>query len=124
MFRFVTPLFAKPVHEGTGKGIDTQSKIKTYANSKKRVRYLIKTYKEPVLGRRIPRREEFTVGIVGTPPKVIGTMQIVIDTTRWKISTRTASRRTTNSLFHYVCPPQIEPDRLQEIDRGNGAPRL
>lgn len=110
------PLFAKPVHEGTGKGIDTQSKIKTYAELKKRVRYLIKTYKEPVLVEEYLAGEEFTVGIVGTPPKVIGTMQIVIDTTQVEDFYSYRVKEDYEQFVHYVCPPQIEPDRLQEIE--------
>lgn len=110
------PLFAKPVHEGTGKGIDTQSKIKTYAELKKRVRYLIKTYKEPVLVEEYLAGEEFTVGIVGTPPKVVGTMQIVIDTTQVEDFYSYRVKEDYEQFVHYVCPPQIEPDRLQEIE--------
>lgn len=110
------PLFAKPVHEGTGKGIDTQSKIKTYAELKKRVRYLIKTYKEPVLVEEYLEGQEFTIGIVGNPPKVIGTMQIVIDTGQVEDFYSYHVKEEYETFVHYVCPPQIEPDRLQEIE--------
>lgn len=110
------PLFAKPVHEGTGKGIDTQSKIKTYAELKKRVRYLLKTYKEPVLVEEYLEGQEFTVGLVGNPPKVLGTMQIVIDTSQVEDFYSYRVKEEYETFVHYVCPPQIEPDRLQEIE--------
>lgn len=110
------PLFAKPVHEGTGKGIDSQSKIKTYPQLKSRVKHLIKTYHEPVLIEEYLEGEEFTVGIVGNPPRVIGTMQVIFDTTQVEDYYSYRVKEEYEKFVHYVCPPKIEPDRLQQIE--------
>jgi D-alanine-D-alanine ligase len=110
------PLFAKPVHEGTGKGIDSESKIKTYPKLKSRVKYLLKTYREPVLIEEYLEGDEFTVGIVGTPPHVIGTMQIVIDTDQVEDFYSYRVKEDYERYVHYVCPPKIEPDRLEQIE--------
>jgi len=110
------PLFAKPVHEGTGKGIDSESKIKTYPKLKSRVRYLLKTYREPVLIEEYLEGDEFTVGIVGVPPHVIGTMQIVFDTSQVEDFYSYHVKEEYEQYVHYICPPKIEPDRLEQIE--------
>ncbi len=110
------PLFAKPVHEGTGKGIDANSRINNYPKLKSKVKYLIKTYKEPVLIEEYLEGEEFTVGIVGTPPKVIGTMQIVFDTGKSEDFYSYHVKEDYESLVHYICPPKMDSDRLQQIE--------
>jgi D-alanine-D-alanine ligase len=110
------PLFAKPVHEGTGKGIDEKSKIKTYPQLKSRVKYLIKNYHEPVLIEEYLEGEEFTVGIVGNPPHVIGTMQVVFDTSKVEDFYSYKVKEHYEEFVHYVCPPKIDPDRLESIE--------
>lgn len=110
------PMFAKPVHEGTGKGIDNQSKIESYPQLRSRIRYLIKTYKEPVLIEEFMEGEEFTVGIVGSPPRVIGTMQIVIDTNQVENYYSYRVKAEYEKFVHYVCPPQIDSEKLKKIE--------
>src|SRR5262249_25704325 len=111
------PLFAKPLHEGTGKGIDSSSKIKTYAQLRSRINYILKTYREPVLVEEYLEGEEFTVGIVGNPPQVIGTMQIVFDTTQVEDFYSYHVKEQYEKFVHYVCPPTIEPERLKLIEQ-------
>lgn len=60
------PVFAKPVAEGTGKGISANSKINNAAELKKVCEQLLKEYKQPVLVERFLPGREFTVGILGT----------------------------------------------------------
>ncbi len=110
------PLFAKPVHEGTGKGIDATSRIKNYPQLKSKVKYLIKTYKEPVLIEEYLEGDEYTVGILGTPPKVIGTMQIVFDTSKSEDFYSYHVKEDYETLVHYICPPKMDPDKLQQIE--------
>jgi D-alanine-D-alanine ligase len=75
------PLFAKPVGEGTGKGIDAASKIKTRSELVSVCRNLLKTYKQPVLVETFLPGREFTVGIVGTgeEARAIGTMEVILN---------------------------------------------
>ena len=74
------PLFAKPVAEGTGKGIDTRSKICTHDELRLVCQRLLMTYKQPVLVETFLPGREFTVGIVGTgsEAKAIGTMEVIL----------------------------------------------
>jgi D-alanine-D-alanine ligase len=72
------PLFAKPLAEGTGKGITANSKINTPDELQKTCAELLKRYKQPVILEEYLPGREFTVGILGTghDAKVLGTMEI------------------------------------------------
>ncbi len=64
--RLSFPLFAKPVAEGTGKGITPASKIRTPQELALMCRKLLAAYQQPVLVEEFLPGREFTVGIVGT----------------------------------------------------------
>jgi D-alanine-D-alanine ligase len=72
------PVIAKPIAEGTGKGIDATSKITDYASLESVCARLLATYLEPVLIEAFLPGQEFTVGIVGTDDQaeVLGTLEI------------------------------------------------
>ncbi|MDH4049090.1 MAG: ATP-grasp domain-containing protein [Gammaproteobacteria bacterium] len=72
------PLFAKPIAEGTGKGISANSKITNATELQNVCRKLLKEYKQPVLVERFLPGREFTVGILGTGRKAaaLATLEI------------------------------------------------
>ncbi|HOX27099.1 MAG TPA: D-alanine--D-alanine ligase [Candidatus Krumholzibacteria bacterium] len=74
------PLFAKPVAEGTGKGIDAHSVLQTAEELHRRCALLLERYRQPVLVERYLPGREFTVGIAGTGPRaeVLGTLEVVL----------------------------------------------
>jgi D-alanine-D-alanine ligase len=74
------PLFAKPVAEGTGKGIDGGSVMTDPVALRDRCALLLARYRQPVLVERYLPGREFTVGIVGTggQSEVIGTLEVVV----------------------------------------------
>ncbi|NQU35843.1 MAG: D-alanine--D-alanine ligase [Bacteroidetes bacterium] len=74
------PLFAKPVAEGTGKGINGNSVINNIEELEAQCRFLLSEYNQPVLVETYLSGREFTVGIVGTgsEAKAVGTMEIVL----------------------------------------------
>jgi D-alanine-D-alanine ligase len=75
------PLFAKPLAEGTGKGIDMHSVIQNPQQLKERCIYLLKQFKQPVLVETYLSGREFTVGIVGTGEEArsVGVMEIILN---------------------------------------------
>lgn len=75
------PLFAKPIAEGTGKGITPASKIKTKAELTEVCKDLLATFKQPVLVETFLPGREFTVGIVGTGKEArsVGIMEVVLN---------------------------------------------
>lgn len=60
------PLFAKPVAEGTGKGVTAASKITDRLELEQVCRTLLETFHQPVLVETFLPGREFTVGIIGT----------------------------------------------------------
>lgn len=74
------PLFAKPAAEGTGKGINGQSKVSSKEELHATTARLLAKYHQPVLVETYLPGREFTVGIVGTGDKArcLGVMEIVI----------------------------------------------
>jgi D-alanine-D-alanine ligase len=78
------PLFAKPVAEGTGKGINAESKIKDREALRRVCERLLARCRQPapqpvIVETFLPGRE-FTVGILGTgdESRVIGSMEITL----------------------------------------------
>jgi D-alanine-D-alanine ligase len=59
------PLFAKPVSEGTGKGIDENALVQNERQLRRRLDYLLDTYKEPALVETFLPGREFTVAVLG-----------------------------------------------------------
>lgn len=74
------PLFAKPVAEGTGKGITPASKVRDAAALREVCQRLLAQYQQPVLVETFLPGREFTVGIAGTgaAAEAIGTLEIVL----------------------------------------------
>lgn len=74
------PLFAKPLAEGTGKGIDDHSRIDTPAGLEKTCLRLLEKFRQPVLVEEYLPGREFTTAILGSgnESRVLGTMEIEI----------------------------------------------
>lgn len=72
------PLFAKPVAEGTGKGVTGASKVTSSANLMRVCRELLQDYPQPVLVEEFLPGREFTVGIIGTgrAAEAVGVMEV------------------------------------------------
>jgi len=72
------PLFAKPVAEGTGKGIGADSKARDRDELRAVCARLLSTFRQPVLVEAFLPGREFTAGIVGTGARaeVIGVMEV------------------------------------------------
>jgi D-alanine-D-alanine ligase len=74
------PLFAKPVAEGTSKGISASSKITVQSKLVSACMHLLLTYNQPVLVESFLPGREFTVGILGTgnDAAVLGVMEVML----------------------------------------------
>jgi D-alanine-D-alanine ligase len=72
------PLFAKPIAEGTGKGIDHRSRIDTAAQLRDACALLLKRYAQPVLVEEYLPGREFTTAVLGAGPsaRVLGTLEV------------------------------------------------
>jgi len=74
------PLFAKPLAEGTGKGITGASRIGSPAELRRCCLDLLAEHRQPVLVERYLPGREFTVGILGTGSRasVLGALEVII----------------------------------------------
>jgi D-alanine-D-alanine ligase len=73
------PLFAKPVAEGTGKGINDSSKVDTTEQLSVLCTHLLEEFNQPVLVETYLPGREFTAGITGTGQgaQVVGVMEVL-----------------------------------------------
>ncbi len=73
------PLFAKPVAEGSGKGVSARSHLAAEADVKAVVPELLARFRQPVLIETYLPGREFTVGITGSgdAARVLGVMEIL-----------------------------------------------
>lgn len=74
------PLFAKPVAEGTGKGVTAASIIRNRGQLRLVCASLLKKYHQPVLLEKFLPGREFTVGILGTGrrARAIGAVEVIL----------------------------------------------
>lgn len=111
------PLFAKPVAEGTAKGIDPTSKIRNRDELRAVCVRLLAEYRQPVLVETFLPGREFTVGIAGTgdEARVIGTMEILLlDSAEPEIYTYT-NKEHCEELVKYVRADDAMAKSAEEI---------
>lgn len=104
------PLFAKPIAEGTGKGITSRSKILHPQELQTHCQFLLHTFKQPVLVETFLPGRELTVGIVGTgeEAQVIGVMEIILRSKAEKEVYSYVNKEQYDKLVQYVVPPEEE----------------
>lgn len=74
------PLFAKPVAEGTGKGVSPLSRVASIENLRPVCESLLAQFSQPVLVEEYLPGREFTIGVRGTgaAASIIGTYEILL----------------------------------------------
>lgn len=74
------PLFAKPVGEGSGLGVEASGKVHNAEELRSVVARLVGRHRQPVLVEEFLPGREVTVGIVGTgdDARVLGVMEVVL----------------------------------------------
>lgn len=97
------PLFAKPVAEGTSKGITASSKISNHAQLKEGCLQLLEKFQQPVLVETFLPGREFTVGIIGTGAnaQLIGGMEIIIQATTEGGAYSFDTKANYETMVHY-----------------------
>ncbi|MBA3557983.1 MAG: D-alanine--D-alanine ligase [Gemmatimonadaceae bacterium] len=63
------PLFVKPVHEGSSKGITDKSFCRTLGELEEQIRFLLERYEQPVLVEEYLPGAEFTCAVLGNGPE-------------------------------------------------------
>jgi D-alanine-D-alanine ligase len=92
------PVFAKPVAEGTGKGVSPASRSEGPAALRKVCRSLLARFRQPVLVEGYLPGREFTVGIIGAGrgAEALGALEVIL------------SDRARNAAYGYVNKEECE----------------
>jgi D-alanine-D-alanine ligase len=100
------PLFAKPLSEGTGKGIGALSMINNAQDLEKACMQMLKEYNQPVLVEKFLPGREFTVGITGTglDAKVVGMMEINFLAEAESAAYGLVNKKNYEKLMKYTLP--------------------
>jgi D-alanine-D-alanine ligase len=114
---FPFPLFAKPVAEGTSKGITSLSKIKNREELHRICKYILKTFKQPALIETYLPGREFTVGILGTgkDAKVLGVIEVILKPTAEKNAYSYENKEHYENFVKYVLVDDDEAKKASEI---------
>ncbi|MBL8694036.1 MAG: ATP-grasp domain-containing protein [Planctomycetes bacterium] len=69
----------KPVAEGSSKGVHNSNVVRSRAAAAARVRHIHKHYRQPALVEELLEGREFTVALLGNPPRVLPIVEINFD---------------------------------------------
>jgi len=110
------PLFAKPLSEGTGKGIGALSMINNGGDLEKACLQMLKEYNQPVLVEKFLPGREFTVGITGTgsDAKVVGMMEINFLAEAESAAYGLVNKKNYEKLMKYTLPEKEMYDKCAE----------
>jgi len=111
------PLFAKPVAEGTGKGVTAFSKIANAEDLRKVCANLLNTFHQPVLVETYLPGREFTVGIVGTgkEARALGTMEVILNPNAEQHAYSYDNKEYYENLVRYAAVADSEAKHALEI---------
>lgn len=110
------PVFAKPIAEGTGKGIAATSKINHRKDLETVCGHLLEVFQQPVLVEAYLPGREFTVAIAGTGEraKALGIMEVVLRKNAEQNAYSYANKEHWEHYVDYIIPDDAI--ALQAVD--------
>ncbi len=114
------PVIAKPLWEGSSKGIRKSSRLTDAETLQATIERLLADYGEPVLVEEFLPGAEFTVGIVGTgrDARVIGALEIVPRLARPEEFVYSLEvKRNWEVEVEYHAPPRRPPEVVADVER-------
>jgi len=104
------PLFAKPLAEGTGKGIDARSKVDSKQQLAVVCAELLDKFQQPVLVETYLSGREFTVGIVGSgrQGEAIGVMEVLLKPEAEAHAYSYINKEKYEDFVQYALAPETE----------------
>ncbi len=110
------PVIAKPVFEGSSKGVRTRSLVTRAEDLGPTVARLWADYGQTVLIEEFVAGDEVTVGVIGSdPPEVFGVMRITPKTPTEHFVYSLEVKRDFRAHVDYECPAKLPADVTQEI---------
>lgn len=113
------PLFAKPIAEGTGKGISPASCISSFEDLQGVCGELLQRFDQPVLVETYLCGREFTVGLLGSgdEARVLGTLEIVLLSNAEPGAYSYTNKERCEELVRYDLVSGVNDDEVQEAER-------
>jgi D-alanine-D-alanine ligase len=109
------PLFVKPRWEGTAKGIRRSSRVASGAALAAEVARILREYRQPALVEAFLPGPEYTVSVVGTPPRALPALQRALEQ-ETGIGLHALARESGAALRHHA-PGALEPGLETELAR-------
>jgi D-alanine-D-alanine ligase len=111
------PLFAKPLAEGTGLGIDQASKINSRSELSAVCLQLLEKFRQPVLVETYLPGREFTVGIVGSgaAATAVGVIEIILRPSAQANAYSYVNKENCEELVKYVLAPEAAAKPCREL---------
>jgi D-alanine-D-alanine ligase len=115
--RLPLPLFAKPVGEGTGKGVGPYSVLRSAEDVESVCAALLDRYEQPILVERFLPGREYTVGILGSGRKAraVGTLEIELRPASEKDVYSYQNKEQCEELVDYRLAPAAVAAQAEEI---------
>lgn len=118
------PLMVKPLHEGSSIGIRNDSLVRTRAELRERVAWLLETYREPALVEEFLPGREFTASILGNgaEARVLPLVEILFDSLPggvnpiYSYEAKWIWDQSSNPLDIFACPACVDPALRAEIE--------
>lgn len=115
------PALAKPLGEGSSKGINARNLVDNPEDLKKIVQELLENFHQPVLVEEYLPGREFTVGVLGSPPKVLPIIEITFkdlpaDMPKFDHYEAKWLYDNPNASDPLVCPADIDKNLRKKIE--------
>jgi D-alanine-D-alanine ligase len=112
------PLIAKPVFEGSSKGIRNKCLVERPEDLPSVIRSLLEDYKQPVLVEEFIQGDELTVGVIGNaPPRILGIMRVVPVQPTQRFVYSLEVKRDFRRLVRYECPPCLPSSVIAAVEK-------
>jgi len=113
------PLFVKPNHEGTGKGVNGKSVVRNLRQLREQVAFVVETYRQPALVEQFIEGREITIGMVGNERLHVFPSLEVDLTTCPAEENRLYTSHVKSVLWdqpRYLIPAPLPPAKIAELN--------
>lgn len=116
------PLIVKPVAQGSSAGISDESVVNSDQELRRQVDFIVKTFSEAAFVEPFLKWREFSVPLLGNPPKILPIIEpdfrllpkkyLPLDSleVKWIFEEQAET-------IHLVCPAKIKPEMLRNIEK-------
>ncbi len=114
---FRLPAIVKPLHEGSSKGIEADSLVADERRLRERARDVIGRYGQPVLCEEYVAGREITVGLLGSPVRVLPPMEVVFLNDEVLPLYSFDVKKRFEELVRYEVPAKLTDAELAALER-------